>query len=173
MFVGLSYGQKTWVVTPRVRALLDGSLSGAINLKVSSVGDETFANSLISEVSGDAVQTLGMGAFSQSPNLTLASFKNVRDIGYGCFEKCEKLESVFLGSATLIGSYTFSECGMFHELVLGAPSVCKLSDSRTFFGTPISNGSGVIRVPAALVESYKTDTNWSLYANVIEAIPGS
>ena len=37
-------------------------------------------------------------------------------------------------------------------------------------GTPIANGNGYIYVPDADVETYKTATNWSTYANQIKGL---
>lgn len=38
---------------------------------------------------------------------------------------------------------------------------------KTFTNTLIASGTGFIYVPDALVESYKTATNWSTYADQI------
>ena len=46
-----------------------------------------------------------------------------------------------------------------------------LASSNALVGTLIADGTGEIFVDPSLVESYKTATNWSTYASVIEAIP--
>jgi len=55
--------------------------------------------------------------------------------------------------------------------------VCTLSNINAFGSTPISNYTtstggvyGSIYVPASLVDSYKTATNWATYSNRITAI---
>ena len=47
---------------------------------------------------------------------------------------------------------------------------CGLSNTSALSGTPIESGSGYIYVPAALVDSYKTASNWSTYANQFRAL---
>ena len=45
-----------------------------------------------------------------------------------------------------------------------------LANTNAFTNTPIKSGAGYIYVPAALVDSYKAATNWSVYADQIRAI---
>jgi hypothetical protein len=48
-------------------------------------------------------------------------------------------------------------------VILRNNSVCTLSSSSVFSNTPFASGKagGTLLVPSALVESYKTATNWS------------
>jgi hypothetical protein len=45
-----------------------------------------------------------------------------------------------------------------------------LYNNEVFTSTPIADGTGYIYVPAALVDTYKADSNWSVYENQIRAI---
>ena len=45
-----------------------------------------------------------------------------------------------------------------------------LENANALSGTLIASGEGKIYVDPSMVETYKTATNWSEYANVIEAI---
>ena len=45
-----------------------------------------------------------------------------------------------------------------------------LSGWGWFGGTPIASGTGYIYVPSTLVETYKTATNWSTFANQFRAL---
>jgi hypothetical protein len=47
--------------------------------------------------------------------------------------------------------------------------VCSLG-TNAFDSSGVTNGTGYIYVPRALVDSYKADTNWSTYASQIRAI---
>jgi hypothetical protein len=49
-------------------------------------------------------------------------------------------------------------------------SVPSLSSTNAFAGTPIESGTGYIYVPAALIDSYKTETNWSAFAAQYRAL---
>ena len=48
--------------------------------------------------------------------------------------------------------------------------VWQLNYTSAFNGTPIASGTGYIYVPAALLETYKTATNWSTYAAQFRAL---
>jgi hypothetical protein len=48
--------------------------------------------------------------------------------------------------------------------------ICNLLNTNAFVNTPIAKSTGYIYVPRALVDSYKSATNWSTYANQIRAI---
>ena len=111
-----------------------------------------------------------------------------RNICYGC----SKLESVNLPSATKLGYYTFTNCvsltaldfplvtyienssfegcSQLVTLILRSTTRCQLNGISALNSTPIANGTGYIYVPSALVESYKTATNWSNFASQIRAI---
>lgn len=55
-------------------------------------------------------------------------------------------------------------------LVLRASSVCSLGSIDILKNSLIANGEGYIYVPGNLVNSYKTATNWSTYANQIKPL---
>ena len=48
--------------------------------------------------------------------------------------------------------------------------MAKLEKTSAFKDTPIESGTGYVYVPSALVDSYKSATNWSTYADQIRAI---
>ena len=55
-------------------------------------------------------------------------------------------------------------------LIVRTGSVCSLANTNAFTNTPIAKGTGYVYVPRNLVDSYKSATNWSSYANQIRAI---
>ena len=48
--------------------------------------------------------------------------------------------------------------------------MCELDEISVFSNTPISNGTGYIYVPKALIESYQAHEKWSAYASQFRAI---
>lgn len=84
------------------------------------------------------------------------------------FRNCAALKVVDIGLSYGIGSATFPSCPVLNTLIIRkADGVCALLGVNTFNGTPFASGGtgGTVYVPAALVETYKTATNWStLYA---------
>jgi hypothetical protein len=78
---------------------------------------------------------------------------------------------VELDVCSKIDTLAFYFCGKLETLILRkSDAICTLSATGAFTGTPIASGTGYIYVPLALVDTYKTATNWSTYAAQIRAI---
>ena len=60
----------------------------------------------------------------------------------------------------------FAYCKLLDTLILRNSSrIVSLGNKNAFTGTPIEKGTGYIYVPAALIDEYKTATNWTTFAN--------
>ena len=90
-------------------------------------------------------------------------------IGDSAFGYCSALTSVSLPMATSIGSDAFYSCSKLTTMYIGTESdtVCTLSNTSA-----IPSSVTDIYVPEALVDSYKTATNWSSFASKIKAYTG-
>ena len=88
----------------------------------------------------------------------------------GSFMGCSKLEKIDFDVLEEIKDADFYQCSALTTVIIRTPSVCTMSGSGVFTSTPIESGTGYIYVPAALVDSYKAATNWSVYADQIRAI---
>ena len=128
-----------------------------------------------------ACKTIGTSAFSSCTALTTANFPVCKTIGSYAFCNCSKLTSVIC-SASYIYSRAFYSCSRLMSFTNYYPSVATLQNRSVFYSTPMSNstykdvngntqGYGSIYVPASLVASYKTATNWASYAARITSIP--
>lgn len=125
----------------------------------------------------------------ESSWVTQAYIKNLNYINDKFFYGCQNLEIAYFDSAYTIGrtnyySEHFRRCYNLKALILaGDETVCSLIDKNAFYETPmaplenqpIANNikqkrEGYIYVPRALLESYKTTTNWSYYADSFRAI---
>lgn len=100
----------------------------------------------------DSVTTLGYMCFDES-GVKKADCKNVTMIGQQAFRQDKYNENLGLNT-----------------LILRADTVCTLSSTDALMNTPISRGIGYIYVPDDLIDSYKTATNWAVYANQIKGI---
>lgn len=88
----------------------------------------------------------------------------------GSFYKCINLAKIEFDVLEEINDADFRQCSALTTVIIRTPAVCTLSTSNAFKETPIESGTGYIYVPAALVDSYKAATNWSVYADQIRAI---
>ena len=111
--------------------------------------------------------------FAGCSSLTSVSFPHATSIGYMCFYRCSSLTGVNIPTVTYIGSYAFSNCTSLMSIVLqNETKVATLSSTNAFDSTPIQTSvdSGFIYVPDSLVDSYKTATNWSTFADKIKPL---
>ena len=115
-----------------------------------------------------------MGVLSSIVDRSISgSFSSeVFKIGDYAFRDCSNLTSVGIHNATSIGQVAFSGCSSLTTIYVGTntSTVCTLSNTSAFNNcTNLTN----IYVPASLVDSYKSATNWSNYADKIKATPES
>lgn len=139
---------------------------------VTFIGDGAFKNcQILSSVSFNLAEDIGDLAFSGCESLESASFPNARRIGNEAFSSCYVLKKISFSKAESIGEIAFMSCESLIALILGrSDGLCNIADVNAFMGTPIEFGTGYIYVPAALVDQYKAETNWTTYANQIRAI---
>lgn len=109
--------------------------------------------------------------FANCINITIKELPNkITTIPDSCFYNCKSITKLTCqGAITSIGRSTFYDCTNLTKLVmLNITKVPTLSYTNTFQNTPIALGTGYIYVPDNLIESFKTATNWSIYANQIK-----
>ena len=132
----------------------------------------------LTTVSFPAVTTIGNDAFDDCNSLTTVSFPAATTIGVYAFQWCYSLTTVSFPACTNIGMCAFEGCYNLKSLYLTGSSVCKLSYSDAFTSTPIGGYSayvgtyGSIYVPASLLTSYQTATNWTYFSSRFVAFDG-
>ena len=114
--------------------------------------------------------SVGSYAFSSCYGLTSVDLQACTSVGSSAFNSCNSLTSVDLPVCTSVGSYAFYYCRKLTSLILRSESLCSLSNTNAFTTTPIASGTGYIYVPKALIDTYKTATNWVTYANQFRAL---
>ena len=123
--------------------------------------------SSLTSVSIPNATSIGSSAFQNCSSLTSVSFPNATSIGAGAFQYCSGLTSVSFPNATSIDNVAFFSCSGLTTIYVGTntSAVCTLSNTNAFKNcTNLTN----IYVPASLVDSYKSATNWSNYADKIK-----
>ena len=119
---------------------------------VDSIGDEALTNSIVDR------------------SITEIKDNYTTSIGSYAFRSCSELTTADFPAATSIGTYAFRSCSALATLILRSETMATLSNNNALTVTPIASGTGYIYVPSALVDSYKTATNWSTYAAQFRAI---
>ena len=109
-------------------------------------------------------------AFNNCNNLTTINLPKCTDIEYGAFANCRGLTTVNLPECTSIGEYAFNDCTSLTTVILSNNQVATLGSIYAFNNSAISARAGYVYVPDNLVNSYKTATNWSTYANQIKPL---
>ena len=107
--------------------------------------------------------------FCKCTSLTTINLPKCTSIGEYAFYECTSLTTVNLPECTSIGSYAFVNCNL-QIIILGADQIVGINSFTFKYEPSINNGTGYIYVPDNLVDSYKSDTNWSTYANQIKPL---
>lgn len=125
--------------------------------------------SLVS-VSLPILTTIGNYALRNCTSLVDVDLASCKTFGSAVLYGCTKLQKLILPACTSIGTACFQNAKLLDTVVLESDTVATLSNTNAFSGTAIANKTGYIYVPSALVESYKSASNWSTYASQIRAI---
>lgn len=138
---------------------------------ITSVGFYAFANfNNLTSVDLPNVTNIGGSAFFSCKALATVKFPFVTTIGEDSFTSCTNLTIADFSSITSIGNRAFSNCNKLASLILRGATIPTLPDRFVMNYTLIVNGIGYIYVPRALVDTYKSATNWSTYANQFRAL---
>lgn len=143
------------------------------------------------------ITNLGNSTFYKCANLAITNLNNINTLGSYVFEGCKGLTSMVTDKVTSFPSYSFKDCtnlaefdcgnaesqitvvfnsnsfsgcSSLEKLIIRSPKRATLSATSALTGTPIVNGTGYVYVPDDLVDSYKTASNWSKYANQIKGL---
>ena len=165
-----------------VTSIETGAFNGCTNLALTELpsGITSMVNDAFNGCTNLALTELPSGvtsmvndAFNGCTNLALTELPSgVTSIKPRVFNGCTSLtEMTCLGNITTIETGAFTYCTKLSKFALpNITSVPTLSSTDAFHSTPIASGTGYIYVPDDLVESFKSATNWSTYADQIKAI---
>lgn len=161
---------------PNVKSVGDNGLYGVGLSELylpscTSVGGTciSYCNSLV-KIDLPVCKSLGSYALRDNKLLSDISLPSINVIAQAALYNCDSLKKISLPSATTINASAFNGSANFETIILGASSVVTLSNTNAFNGTKIASGTGYIYVPATLVDSYKSASNWSNFAGQIRAI---
>ena len=110
-------------------------------------------------------------AFNACAKLMRLRLDSALYIGVAAFANLTNAERIDLPSAQYVSSTTFWSSTKLSALILRrTDGICIASGNPLNTSVPIYKGTGYIYVPRALIDDYKTATNWAVYAAQFRAI---
>ena len=142
---------------------------------IDALGDDALTDRIIdrsiTEYSDNTIVTIGDSAFYNCTALATANFQVATSIKDNAFNSCVALATADFPLVTSINTRAFQYCRNLTTLILrNAERIADLLSTSALENTPIKSGTGYIYVPSALVDSYKSASNWSNFGNQIRAI---
>ena len=154
-----------------VNSILDRSITEYVNNTIMTLGPNAFEGSKsLEKITMPNLIVANSRAFFGCTNLISIDMPKLEVIGSSAFSQCNSLKKFFLKNLKSIGGSAFNSSRALTTLCIYTNSVCNLANTGALIGTPISAGTGYIYVPEALLEEYKTATNWVTYADQFRAI---
>ena len=136
-------------------------------------GTNLFQESSITEFVAHNALKINLSWFLKCASLKKVTAPKSNWYDYQAFRECANLEVVDLGTGAINRGYVFYGCKKLQTVILRSTSVRALGNVSNFDQSPFHpaggtgiTGTGTLYVPASLVASYKTETNWStLYSD--------
>lgn len=180
----------------KVTVIREGCFSGCISLSnfdfndITSIGVSSFDKTAFTSISLPLITAIPSNAFNSCSSLASVSLPNVQTLASRAFWSCTSLTDISLPSIVSVDNQSFGYCSNLSTVDYGASVtsiaynpfhgvssitslIVRATSVPTLGGILCVSGSfnGTIYVPAASVDDYKAATNWSTYADKIEAIP--
>jgi hypothetical protein len=136
---------------------------------ITSIGENAFRTCLFLEeiTLPNGLTSIGNSAFQGCNSLSEITLPSgLLSLGSSAFRQCYNLEEITLPSGiATIEAYTFYNCYNLKKIVIEkTDALVTLAATDAFSST---NADLKIYVPDALVNDYKTETNWNIYADYI------
>lgn len=142
---------------------------------LTSIGDYCFSgcSELALNNLPKSLTSIGSSCFSNCKKITIKELHDtLQTISDGAFQGCISITEMTINhTAPKFYSNCFKNCTNLTKLVI--PNITAapyIANSNILQGTPIESGTGYIYVPDNLVDSFKSATNWSAYAEQIRPI---
>ena len=140
---------------------------------LNEIGTYAFSYTPITEIDLKNVTILKDNTFLNCSSLKKVIGRNVTTVNASCLSTTGSLEYLYLPSLTTINgsaAFYYTSGSKLHLLLPG--DVVPTTTSANFFGygTPSATSHPNIYVKDELVDTYKTATNWSKFANYIYPI---
>lgn len=138
--------------------------------KCKTIAAQAFAScNGVKTFNAPVLETIGQGALNSMVAMSEFNAPLLKTVDTQVFYFCSSLAKADFLQLESIGQHGFNNTKMT-TLIIRSSSVCTLVNTNAFLNSPIVRGEGYIYVPKSLVDSYKSATNWTTYANQIRAI---
>ena len=166
----------TNVNIPKAKKISNRMCYSCENLKevnapnATSIGGYAFQyNSRLTTINAPEVLNLGGYTFQGCSRLVNANLPKITNLGVADFYGCSALKVLDFHKLTQISpANALTNCTGLQKLILRNNVVVTLAGA--FSNNSIQKGTCLIYVPDDLLDSYKTATNWSTYANQIKGL---
>lgn len=136
-----------------------------------AVEDALIRRAIEGDYTNDRVTSIGGYAFINCRELGNVFFPKVTNISNLGFQSCTNMKVADFPMLKSMSASAFAYCTGLRALILRrTDAICTIANTNVFSNSSVKNGNGYVYVPKALVEQYKTETNWSTYASQIRAI---
>lgn len=145
---------------------------------VTEIGASAFSGcSNLSTVNMPMLSDINQYAFAKCGSLESLNFPKAQHIVNYAFGGCSNLTSLSIPECQALWSNAFSDCNKLSQVFITGSQICALKYSNVFTNCPIGKSSylgyfGSVYVPSSLVDTYKSATNWTYYADRITAYEG-
>lgn len=175
-----------------VNSILEGNVESINNNNITVLRSSAFQScTKLTSVILEKCQQVGGSALSNCTSLVYVYMPLLKTAELNCFNGCKSLQEIYLPqlqslktqafvhctslnkvycNALDIAGNAFMNCQSLATLILANNNIATLSNVNAFSSTLIASGTGYIYVPKALIEDYKTATNWTTYADQFRAI---
>lgn len=116
------------------------------------------------------VTSISNEAFVSCIGIANIKFPSLTELNASVFNRCTNLKTADFPLVINIGGYSLANCSKLKAVILRGETISTLTNATAFTSTPIASGTGYIYVPSALVDTYKSATNWSTYAAQFRAL---
>lgn len=152
-------------------SIVDGSITEYTNDRITTIRSYGLAYCTnLTSINLPNVTSISPYAFRANSVLTSINIPKVTLLNTCMFQDCTILNDLDFTNVTQIGSSAFQSCKGLTKLILRNEAMVTLKNTNVFSGTPIAGGTGFVYVPDTLVDTYKSGSNWTTYANQIKGI---
>ena len=154
-----------------VNSILDRSITALVSDKITGLGQYALAyNANLTTLKLKNLKTTSNFSITNCNNLSNVYMPNLNLLGYAACENNVGIKRLKIDVNTSLYARSLRNTSVETLILTCSDKISGLSDVNALAGTPIASGTGYIYVPAALIEEYKTATNWVTYADQFRAI---